>query len=83
MRPRERAGWILIASGAALLACVNGIRAEHHYTQPPAITCQASQPVYTGTAITGTWHAALQPGDSVTLPDGDTYTCTARGAYVH
>jgi hypothetical protein len=78
---RERTGWILLAFALLVQAEVAALRLTHHYA--PAVTCQASQPVYTGTVITGTWHAALQPGDSVTLPDGDTFTCTDRGAYVH
>jgi hypothetical protein len=71
------------AAAAFLYGMILGVHLVLRVQHAPAVTCQASQPVYTGTVITGTWHAALQPGDSVTLPDGDTFTCTARGAYVH
>jgi multisubunit Na+/H+ antiporter MnhG subunit len=81
MGPLGKTGCVLIACALVILATVGVLRLTHHYD--PAVTCRASQPVYTGTVVTGTWHAELSPGDSVTLPDGDTYTCTARGAYVH
>ncbi len=45
--------------------------------------CPASQPVYSGTALVGSWHVTLHPGQSVPLPDGDTASCTAAGLYIH
>jgi hypothetical protein len=41
--------------------------------------CHATQPVYAGTDNVGTWDVTLRLGERVTLPDGDTATCTPHG----
>ena len=50
--------------------------------KPDASSCHASQPVYSGTIRVGSWDAVLQPGQSVTLPDGDMYTCVISGTQI-
>jgi len=67
---------LAIAVAVPLAGCSQG-------HAPRAVPCQVTQPVYRGTVQAGTWHGTLQAGQSVTLPDGDTATCTAAGLYVH
>jgi hypothetical protein len=47
---------------------------------PPPAGCPLTQPVYSADyKDIGTWQVTLERGQSVTLPDGDTATCTGTG----
>jgi hypothetical protein len=49
----------------------------------PMPSCHADQPVYSSAyQLVGSWQVTLPLGQSVTLPDGDTATCTRNGLYV-
>lgn len=49
----------------------------------PMPSCHADQPVYSRTyRLVGSWQVTLPLGQSVTLPDGDTATCTQDGLSV-
>lgn len=84
-RPRgmSRTAWAAItvmvtAMLAAALLTTTGTIGSH-----AGAPCHLSQPVYAGTSDVGTWTFTLHTGQSVTLPDGDTATCTNQGLDVH
>ena len=70
---RVAAGWYMISLGVATIAIALIVP-----VQPKG--CHATQPVYSSSyQRIGTWEVTLPAGQSVTLPDGDTATCTAHG----
>jgi hypothetical protein len=74
MSRKERLFIIVISTAIAIavtIALVINKPSQQH-------GCALTQPVYAGTALVGEWHVTLRYGQFVTLPDGDTATCTAR-----
>ncbi len=76
----------LLLTGSLVL--LSGVTAGTVYaaTQPahaqkPAVTCRATQPVYTDNdyKLAGSWQVTLQPGQEVFLPDSDVATCLPNG----
>lgn len=66
----------------ATAACVIGAGAAT-LAHSPSQGCSATQPVYSASyKLIGTWQVTLPVGQSVTLPDGDTATCTANSTLV-
>jgi hypothetical protein len=74
--------WASIATALTAMALAITGNLTGVLSTPGPNPCQLSQPVYAKTVLVGTFTAALHPGQSVTLPDSDTATCTIHGLTV-
>ncbi len=71
---------ILIIMTTAAMFLVAGLTAAGILRDRQDPGCHLTQPVYSASyTLIGTWQATLPLGRSVTLPDGDTATCTRSG----